>query len=127
MNNSEFDIKYFSTISYDTNYKDINNNYDSIWIKEDNNLICTTYGCCKIETIINDVKVCIEEITSFPFEYEVKFIITVERPVDFCITFQIPPWAKTLSYKNKNSISLSKIWKDTEEFTLLFKPNLKAI
>ena len=99
----------------------------SMWLREGNNLVCTLYGSYTLETIINDVKVCIEQVTNYPLEYEVKFIITVEKPVDFCIIFRIPPWAKSLSYGNKKSISLDKTWKRTEEFTLAFKPILKVI
>lgn len=114
-------------------YYKSNNHYNSplylkcMWLREGNDLVCTLYGSCKLETVINDVKVCIEQVTNYPLEHKIKFIITVENPVDFCITFRIPSWAKNLPYENKKSISLNKTWKKTEEFTLTFKPVLKVI
>ncbi|MGL5313328.1 MAG: hypothetical protein ACRC92_08770 [Peptostreptococcaceae bacterium] len=119
------------SLLFDANYNSITQIYpyffENMWIQKDKNLICSIYGSCKMLKVINNVNVLIEEITNYPFDLEVKFIVTTEKPIDFSITFRIPSWAKPLSLNNKYSMTLNKTWYGTEEFTLLFKPNLKSI
>lgn len=105
----------------------------SMWLNDNNNLICAMYGPCKIDTIINNVHVHIEEITNYPFDMGSKFKVVVDSPVQFSISLRIPSWSKSISLEAddfdiviKNNIAiLNKKWEGNNEFNIKFNPYIK--
>ncbi len=75
------------------------------WMKEDDKLCAFLYTPSTIETVINKVKVQVEEVTKYPFENQIQFVFTPEKKVKFTFMARIPEWAKgcTVSINGKQT------------------------
>lgn len=110
-----------------------------MWLIDSNkNLTAVFYGPCSMCTKIGETTVTIEEITNYPFENTIKFLIKIKNPTLFTLKFRIPKWATSYSVKiNGNNIEnkqnlldffvIKKIWEDGDIIDLNFETIIKTI
>lgn len=72
---------------------------ENLWMATpDNGVVAALYGASKVAVKVGDgTEVTIEEKTHYPFEEEIKFAISSEKPVEFPLYLRIPAWAKGAS------------------------------
>lgn len=63
------------------------------WMKKEDELAAFTYAPSEISVNVGGKGVTIEEITQYPFENTVKFIIKTHETVKFTLALRIPEWA----------------------------------
>jgi hypothetical protein len=56
-------------------------------------LAAVLYGACLVQTTIDGVPVEIEEITEYPFDEVIAFIVRPQTPHRFSLHFRVPGWA----------------------------------
>jgi DUF1680 family protein len=71
------------------------------------------------------------EETEYPFDYKIKFLISMEKPDRFALKFRIPEWAEGFTIyqeyrESKGYIVVKKEWKNGDEVILEFKPSLRV-
>ncbi|UZD21409.1 glycoside hydrolase family 127 protein [Algoriphagus halophytocola] len=72
---------------------------ENLWMATpDNGVVAAMYGASKVTVKVGDgTEVNIEETTHYPFEEEIKFSLSTEKPVEFPLYLRIPAWAKGAS------------------------------
>ena len=65
------------------------------WMKAENTLCAFLYGPSTLTTLVNGQPLKIEEITSYPFENQVRFVFHTDSPVAFTFKGRVPGWAKS--------------------------------
>jgi len=112
----------------------------SMWMRDQEGLVATMYGPSVVETMRlggletgrgGGGRISIVEETEYPFDYKIKFLITMEKPERFTIRFRIPEWAEGYtidqeSRERKGFIVVKKEWKSGDEVILEFKPALRV-
>ncbi|MBS1919030.1 MAG: glycoside hydrolase family 127 protein [Bacteroidetes bacterium] len=103
----------------------------NMWMKDEEGLVCCLFGPCESELSFNGKRIFIKETTSYPFEFSIHFEITVETPINFVLKIRKPDWAKKMQSnipckKEKDFISIHKLWKKKEIFQITFEPELKT-
>ena len=106
-------------------------------MRDGDTLAAFTYGPSEINVKINDVAVRIEEITKYPFENKVRFLIHTEKPVSFELVLREPEWAvsthislngETLENCFEAGICrLLKVYKEGDLIELSFKDEIRLI
>ena len=107
------------------------------WMRDGDTLAAFTYGPCEINVKINNVSVRIEEVTKYPFENKVRFLIHTEKPVSFELVLREPEWAvSTHMSLNGETMDdcfadgicrLSRVYKDGDEIELSFQDEIRLI
>lgn len=107
------------------------------WLKGDNELFAALYAPSNLNTTINGTKVNISEITNYPFENSVKFIIKTEKAVNFTLTLRIPSWAtktkisvngEEIEYNEENKkIKLFRKFNSGDEIIISFTDSIQLI
>jgi DUF1680 family protein len=97
-----------------------------MWMKDDNALLATTLGPCELNTVLNDNNISIQEITNYPFENEVRFVINVSKPASFILKIRRPSWTRAIhvsaDYTEENNfIVIKQQWNKQSEVTLRFE------
>jgi DUF1680 family protein len=54
----------------------------------------SVYAPCRVETKINDVPVCIEVATEYPFKETIRLEVAVETSLEFALHLRVPDWAQ---------------------------------
>lgn len=101
----------------------------SMWMAtNDNGLAIVSYGPSIVKAKVAKGKdVTITEETDYPFNGNVKLIITTDKPVRFPVELRIPGWADsvTVRYKNKTvaakggtEYKINERWKNGDQITL---------
>src|SRR5690606_1465321 len=72
---------------------------ENLWMATpDNGVVAAMYGASKVIVKVGDgTEVTIEETTHYPFEEEIKFALSTEKPVEFPLYLRIPAWAQGAS------------------------------
>lgn len=74
----------------------------NMWLKENNNtLVAALLGPNSLETMVNGVKVSIDEITEYPYRNHFIFDIRTEKPTSFTLKIRKPVWAKAIRTHEK--------------------------
>jgi DUF1680 family protein len=67
------------------------------------------YGPSTFSTELNNNKITIKEVTEYPYEESIKFVIDAEKPASFPLKFRIPVWCNNFSVKlNGNNIQYKR-------------------
>jgi uncharacterized protein len=108
---------------------------ENMWMAtNDNGLAVVSYGPSVVYAkVANGADVNITEETDYPFNENIKFTITTNKPVKFPVEFRIPGWADSLivSYKGKSVVArgekyrLMSKWKNGDQVTLKIPMNLR--
>lgn len=105
----------------------------NMWLKESNNtLTAPILGPNILETVIQNNKVSIEEITDYPYENKIQFKIITERPTSFTLKIRKPTWAKAIRatenyHQEKGFIVISKTFARLETLEIEFSPEVEII
>ncbi|MDX2141283.1 MAG: glycoside hydrolase family 127 protein [Chloroflexota bacterium] len=59
-------------------------------------IVAVLYGACTVRTTLSDVEVEIEEVTNYPFDEMVTFMIRPQMPLRFRLLLRVPGWARSL-------------------------------
>ena len=57
-------------------------------------LAAAAYAPCRVETVVGETNVTIEETTDYPFRETVTFTVTPEKPASFPLTLRVPGWCE---------------------------------
>jgi len=80
------------------------------WMTDDSGgLYATLYGPSQFDTSVNNKNIRITEITEYPYENNVKFVIDSDEPITFALHLRHPAWAKKAEvYINNEKNKYSK-------------------
>ncbi len=93
------------------------------------------YGPCRVSTLINDVRVAIEERTHYPFEHTVEIAINPEREAEFPLLLRDPEWSNgtkvkcagaTISREGSYWV-VTKKWNAGDTVSLEFMPSVREV
>ncbi len=98
----------------------------SMWMKEDQNLVASLLGPCEMHTTINGKEVAIKEQTAYPYDYTIVFEIAASD-ARFNLKIRKPAWADKFSvsepYREENGfIVIEKKWSGKQTITLTWHP-----
>jgi hypothetical protein len=87
----------------------------NMWMKDNDGLIASLLGPCEVTTTIKNTTVTVKEETAYPFENNIRFIVTCKQPSKFTIKIRKPGWAvavnASLSYKEENGfLVFQRVW-----------------
>jgi hypothetical protein len=93
-------------------------------------LMAMLYSPNTLNTIIKGKKIKVKEVTTYPFNSEVKFIIDAAAPVKFPMQWRVPSWCKAATVKLNGTlqnikpvngiITLDRTWQTGDEVILDF-------
>lgn len=105
------------------------------WMRHDNGVSALLFGACELHTDINGVAVQIDEITDYPFEDSIRFVIRPERPVTFSLTLRQPTWSPLAKLTINGEphrvtpmggfISLDRCWSPDDTVSLTLAPPIE--
>lgn len=107
-----------------------------MWMRDrQGGLAATLYGPCTLVTRINGVELRIEERTNYPFEPEIEFVLSPDRPVEVPIRFRNPGWSRKTTVTCEGAkISregdywrVEKHWNSGDKIRLRFTPEIETI
>ncbi len=108
---------------------------DAMWVKtaDGSGLAVSTYGPSVLKTDLNGVAVTIEQNTIYPFEDQVEFVVSTEKPLSFPVYFRNPGWSADTGVvadgaavsRENGFIKVEKTWQTGDRVTLLFDPEVK--
>jgi DUF1680 family protein len=107
-----------------------------MWMRPtDGGLAALLYGPCKVSTTIRDVRVHIEEKTSYPFDNSVEIEIHPESEMEFPLMFRDPEWSHGTTVKCEGAAIRSegaywvvtKKWKAGDTVRLKFAPRIQEV
>lgn len=92
---------------------------DNIYLKTSKGILCNLMLPSSLNTTIKNSNVSINIKTNYPFRHSCKYIINVDKPVNFELKIRIPSWAKKVylnneAVKNKGYITINKKWSNKE-------------
>lgn len=65
-----------------------------LWMSTgDGGLATTAYGPSRVAAALNGAEVTIEEVTEYPFDGTIEFVIHTSRPVEFPLYVRLPDWS----------------------------------
>ncbi|MDR2304643.1 MAG: glycoside hydrolase family 127 protein [Treponema sp.] len=69
-----------------------------LWMAADGGgLAAWLYGASSVDALVSDgVRVHIDEYTDYPFNTDISFVVSPEKPAEFPLYFRIPSWAKAV-------------------------------
>lgn len=108
----------------------------NLWMKtqDEKGFVATAYGPSILTSSIKGNRISINEVTSYPFENNISFKITVEKPVKFSVIFRKPGWADkaqvdagdaSISFREGYYI-VTKKWKTGDQISVSFDSPVKA-
>lgn len=107
------------------------------WMRNGDTLAAFTYGPSEICVMIGDTPITIEEITSYPFENTVRFVVHAKSPTSFTLVLREPGWAvkSTMTLNGKvmkdlfvNGVcKLTRTFADGDEIVLSFEDEIELI
>ena len=107
------------------------------WMRDKDNLYPFVYTPSEINVEINGIMVRVEEITNYPFDELVRFVIHVEREVEFSLVLRQPEWATGTVVKFNSEecdarfvlrkFAVRRVFKDGDEITVKFTSMIRFI
>ena len=79
-----------------------------------------------LETKINEVNVCCELVTDYPFRNTLTYYVTTEKPVEFTLSVRIPGFVKEAMINGEKVscgefVRIKKVWADNTELKVNFE------
>ncbi len=105
-----------------------------MWMRHrEGGLAALLYGPCKVSTVVNQVRVSLEEQTKYPFEGEVQIVVNPQKPVSFPLYLRDPGWSRgTVIHCAGAQIErkgdywmVKKTWQAGDEVRAQFAPNVR--
>jgi DUF1680 family protein len=98
-------------------------------------LAALLYGPCRVSTTVADVKVAIDERTSYPFEPVVSIDVAPERDVEFSLLLRDHEWSRgtTVECAGARIVREGDYWRVTKRWTagdtvrVTFVPNVREV
>lgn len=97
-------------------------------LNDGNSLYLNYYGNANIETMINNQKVKIQQITDYPLNGKIKLKISgLDRPTNFSLNLRIPSWSnnnsvmfdgKNVTMESNKYYEINKLWDNDDEVEL---------
>ena len=107
------------------------------WLRDGDRLFAALYAPSAVKTAVNGVKTEIEEITDYPFDNAIKFVIRAEKAVAFSLILRKPAWAvkaevavngiKINEPFRKNVCELRRTFNGGDEVTVRFTDKIELI
>lgn len=102
----------------------------SMWMKSVDTLVAALLGPCEVKTKIMGKDIIIVEETDYPFNYKIKFKISLNEPTQFSLKIRIPDWTDRFVVSEKYVIDdkylvINKIWNDGDEVIYELTPKVK--
>lgn len=100
---------------------------ESMFLKTEQGYQAALYGSCILKDTWKETEITIKEETNYPFDYNIKFEVTVSAPCEFALSFRFPDWAGELMIDNqvyvKNSVkegqvTLQRVWEGTSKIEI---------
>ncbi|MFA6127193.1 MAG: beta-L-arabinofuranosidase domain-containing protein [Bacteroidales bacterium] len=103
----------------------------SMWMRDSEGLAALLYGPCELNTKFNGRQIGITEETAYPYDFRIRFTISLEKPQRFTLKFRQPSWATGFrmdqDYRIRNGfIEIRKTWNNGDEIVLDFVPQIVA-
>ncbi|MFH0760249.1 MAG: beta-L-arabinofuranosidase domain-containing protein [Bacteroidota bacterium] len=103
----------------------------SMWMRDNEGLVATLYGPATLRTEVHGRSVTIVEETTYPYDFNIRFKLTLDRPGKFMIKLRKPSWIQGFTinaeYREKNNyIRIRKAWKTGDEIILRFSPGISV-
>ena len=71
----------------------------SLWMAGPNQLTATIYAPCKVDTVIGNTRVQLEEVTDYPFRDRVSILVNPDNVRRFSIGLRIPAWSSATTIR----------------------------
>jgi len=102
----------------------------NMWMKDEQGIIAALLGPSEVETEFKGKQVKIEEKTAYPYENTIVFMVTT-FDTEFDLKIRKPAWADKIRVsevytEDKGYIIIHKQWKDEQDVTLTFYPEVKT-
>lgn len=95
-----------------------------MWHKTETGLVANLFGPSQITTFLADAQVKITQLTNYPFEHQVRFVVQVTEPVEFELAIRKPAWANKVELngqdfkENNGYFYVQKKWRGEQEILL---------
>ncbi|WP_114778549.1 beta-L-arabinofuranosidase domain-containing protein [Botryobacter ruber] len=109
----------------------------NLWMKtqDEKGLVATAFGPSSVSTAINGANVTINEVTEYPFENQVTFKITTDKPAEFSVLFRKPKWATKTNVNARKATTkfedgyyvVTGKWKTGDKITVTFDSKVEAL
>jgi DUF1680 family protein len=103
----------------------------SMWMRDKDGLVAAMYGpSVVVNRGTGEEEIRIEEETGYPYDFRIRFRISLDKPKKFTLRFRKPEWAESFSInhkyrESKGFIVVSNRWNNGDEIVLEFTPALK--
>ena len=105
----------------------------AMWMRSENGLVANLFGPSELNTLVNGKKVKIIQQTTYPFDFNVDFIIACKEANEFEIAIRKPAWAKiavvyseALLREDDQYLYLEKTWQDGDKIQLIMQADVKT-
>ncbi|MEL7022877.1 MAG: alpha-amylase family glycosyl hydrolase [Pseudomonadota bacterium] len=94
--------------------------------RHDDGLVVSLYGPSVVTTEIDGVDVSVRQITNYPFEHTVRFVVETARAVKFELRLRQPGWTESVALNGIDAeqgdgyLRVDQRWTGRTEFTLTF-------
>ncbi len=103
---------------------------DGMWVKtaDGSGLAVCTYGPSVLNTDLNGTAVTVEQNTIYPFEDQVEFVVSPDKPLSFPVYFRNPGWSEQTEVvaagaavsRENGFIRVEKKWQPGDRVRLVF-------
>jgi len=106
----------------------------AMWLRHHDSLIVVLYGPNELQTTVNGAHVCIKMDTRYPFEHQIKMIVTPTEPVEFTLVLRKPEWATEMDVSGidadisevPGAIKVRKTWGTGDRLQIEFSARLQV-
>jgi hypothetical protein len=107
---------------------------DQMWTKTDDGLAAVMYGPSQLNTVLDDIKISIEQITNYPLSDQIVFKFSADAPVKFILYFRKPGWSAKMVVEADGAVStfedgffrIEKEWESGDEIRINFNNEVLA-
>lgn len=104
-----------------------------MWLHHPEGIAAVLYGPCQLHTTFQGINVHIEEITDYPFDNTITFILHPERPIRFALLLRIPAWQQGINLESPNTdiqrqdgyMVLQKEWTKGDTIRVTFESSVE--
>ena len=107
------------------------------WMRDNDTVAPFIYAPTEAEFNIDGKTVKITEDTKYPFENTVKFIISADEPLDFCLKLRVPCWALASNvtvngddgkdFYDGNTYNIKRTFKNEDVIEITFEDEIRFI
>ena len=109
-----------------------------VYLKENNHLFINLFINSTLDTRLNGIDLRIRQESNYPWNSDIKFTLSLERPGEFTLHFRIPAWSEgfgilvngeefTGAIVNDGFASISRQWRDGDAVDLRLPMRVRKI